>query len=42
MGRYSRTDAKEHMVNDLYAMKDGASSEADKGIIQECINKLRA
>ena len=42
MGRYSRTDAKEHMVNDLYAMKDGASSEADKGIIQECMNKLRA
>ena len=42
MGRYSRTDAKEHMVNDLYAMKDGASSEADKGIIQECINKLKA
>lgn len=42
MGRYSRTDAKEHMINGLYSMKDDASNEADRGAIQECINKLRA
>lgn len=42
MGRYSRTDAKEHMINGLYSMKEDASNEADRGAIQECINKLRA
>lgn len=28
--------------NGLYSMKDDASNEADRGAIQECINKLRA
>ena len=42
MGRYSNTDGKKYMVDDLYAMKNDAASEADRGIIQECINKLKA
>lgn len=42
MGRYLRADAKEHMINGLYSMKDDASNEADRSAIQECINRLRA
>ena len=42
MGRYSNTDGKKYMVDDLYALKNDAASEADRGIIQECINKLKA
>lgn len=42
MGRYSRADAKERMIDGLYSMKDDASNEADRSAIQECINKLRA
>lgn len=41
-GRYSRIDAKEHMINSLYSMKNDASNEADRGAIQECINRLKA
>lgn len=42
MGRYSRTDAKEHMVNSLYSMMGDATSEAERGAIQDCINRLKA
>lgn len=41
-GRYSGTYAKERMINELYSMKNDASNEADRGAIQECINRLRA
>lgn len=42
MGRYSRTDAKEHMVNSLYSMMGDATSEAERGALQDCINRLKA
>ena len=42
MGRYSRTDAKEHMIDGLYSMMGDASSEAERGAIQDCINRLKA
>ena len=42
MGRYSNTDGKRYMVDDLYSMKESVSNEADRGAIQECINKLKA
>ena len=42
MGRYSRTDAKERMVNGLYSMMGDATSEAERGAIQDCINRLKA
>ena len=42
MGRYSRTGAKEHMVDELYSMMGDATNEADRGAIQDCINRLRA
>ena len=42
MGRYSRTDAKEHMIDGLYSMMNDASSEAERGAIQDCINRLKA
>lgn len=42
MGRYSRTDAKEHMIDNLYSMMGDASSEAERGAIQDCINRLKA
>ena len=42
MGRYSTTDGKRYMVDDLYSMKESVSNEADRGAIQECINKLKA
>lgn len=42
MGRYSRTDAKEHMINGLYSMMGDASSEAERGALQDCINRLKA
>jgi hypothetical protein len=42
MGRYSRTDAKESMVNGLYAMMGDATNEAERGAIQDCINRLKA
>lgn len=41
-GRYSRADAKERMINGLYSMKNDAANEADRGAIQECINRLKA
>lgn len=41
MGRYSRTDAKEHMVNSLYSMMGDATSEAERGALQDCINRLK-
>jgi len=41
MGRYSRTDAKERMVNGLYSMMGDATSEAERGAIQDCINRLK-
>ena len=41
MGRYSRTDAKEHMIDGLYSMMGDASSEAERGAIQDCINRLK-
>ena len=41
MGRYSRTDAKERMVNSLYSMMGDATSEAERGAIQDCINRLK-
>ena len=39
--RYSRTDGRDHMINNLYAMMDQASSDAEKNAIQECINRLK-
>lgn len=42
MGRYSRTDAKERMVNSLYSMMGDATSEAERGALQDCINRLKA
>ena len=42
MGRYSRMDAKEHMIDGLYSMMSDASSEAERGAIQDCINRLKA
>ena len=42
MGRYSRTDAKERMVNGLYSMMGDATSEAERGALQDCINRLKA
>ena len=42
MGRYSRTDGKEHMVNSLYSMMGDATSEAERGALQDCINRLKA
>ena len=42
MGRYYRTDAKEHMVNSLYSMMGDATSEAERGALQDCINRLKA
>ena len=42
MGRYSRTNAKEHMVNSLYSMMGDATSEAERGALQDCINRLKA
>lgn len=41
MGRYSRTDAKERMVNGLYSMMGDTDSEAERGAIQDCINRLK-
>ena len=41
MGRYSRTDAKERMVNGLYSMMGDATSEAERGALQDCINRLK-
>ena len=41
MGRYSRADAKEHMVNSLYSMMGDATSEAERGALQDCINRLK-
>ena len=41
MGRYSQTDAKEHMVNSLYSMMGDATSEAERGALQDCINRLK-
>lgn len=42
MGRYSRTDAKEHMIDGLYSMMGDATNEAERGAIQDCINRLKA
>lgn len=42
MGRYSRTNAKEHMINGLYSMMGDATNEAERGAIQDCINRLKA
>lgn len=42
MGRYSRGDAKTHMIEGLYSMMGDTDSEAEKGAIQDCINRLRA
>ena len=42
MGRYSRTDAKEHMIDGLYSMMGDAQNEAERGAIQDCINRLKA
>lgn len=42
MGRYSRADAKEHMINGLYSMMGDATNEAERGAIQDCINRLKA
>ena len=42
MGRYSRTGAKERMVNGLYSMMGDATSEAERGALQDCINRLKA
>lgn len=41
MGRYSRTDAKSHMVDTLYSMMGDTDSEAERGAIQDCINRLK-
>ena len=41
MGRYSSTDAKEHMVNSHYSMMGDATSEAERGALQDCINRLK-
>lgn len=42
MGRYSRTDAKDHMIDNLYSMMSDTSNEAERGAIQDCINRLKA
>lgn len=42
MGRYSRTDAKSHMIDGLYSMMGDTDSEAERGAIQDCINRLKA
>lgn len=41
-GRYSRTDAKERMIDGLYSMMGEAQNEAERGAIQDCINRLKA
>ena len=40
-GRYSRTDGKEHMIENLYGMMDQASTDAERNAIQDCINRLK-
>lgn len=42
IGRYSRTDAKDHMIDNLYSMMSDTSNEAERGAIQDCINRLKA
>lgn len=37
----NNTDAKERMVNGLYSMMGDASSEAERGALQDCINRLK-
>lgn len=39
---HAYNDGKERMINSLYSMKNDASNEADRGAIQECINRLKA
>lgn len=41
-GRYSREGAKEHMIDGLYSMMGDASNEAERGAIQDCINRLKS
>lgn len=38
--RYSRTDAKEHMINQLEAMMDDADSEKEREAIRRCIAQM--
>ena len=39
--RYSRSDAKDRMVDNLYSMMNDAQSEAERTAIQDCINRLK-
>lgn len=39
--RYSRSDAKDRMVDNLYTMMNDAQSEAERTAIQDCINRLK-
>jgi len=41
-GRYSREGAKEHMIDGLYSMMGDAQNEAERGAIQDCINRLKS
>lgn len=40
MGRYSRNDAKDHMIFKLDELMDMAESDEEKRAIRQCINKL--